>query len=243
MHKLIGTEIRLLFREPVALFFAVAFPSILVGILGSIPAFREPTEDLGGGRVIDLYVPIAVALVLAMTALQFTPAVLATYRERGVLRRLSVTPVHPGRLLAAQVVTSLLTVVVSAFLVFTVGRLAFGVPLPRNRVGFLFALVLAAAGLFGIGLLIAALVPTGKAANAAGTILFFPTMFFAGLWTPREVMPETLRRIGDYTPLGAGEHALHDAAVGSWPQYGQVAVLVAYIVVFGVAAARLFRWE
>ena len=243
MRKLIGTELKLLLREPVGLFFAVAFPSILVGILGSIPGFRGPSADLGGGRVIDVYVPIAVALVLAMAALQFTPAVLATYRERGVLRRLSVTPVHPGRLLAAQLVTSLLTVLVSATLVMTVGRVAFDVPLPANPVGFLLALVLAAAGLFGIGLLIAALVPTGKAGNAVGTILFFPTMFFAGLWTPREVMPETLRRIGDYTPLGAGEHALHDAAVGSWPQYGQVAVLVAYIVVFGVAAARLFRWE
>ncbi len=79
------------------------------------------------------------------------------------------------------------------------------------------AFLLAAVGVFAIGLFIAAVAPTGKAGNAIGTLLFFPSMFFAGLWTPREVMPGVLQRIGDFTPLGAGERALHDAMTGHWP--------------------------
>ena len=42
---------------------------MLIVILGSIPTFREPNADLGGLRVIDLYVPIAVVLILATLAL------------------------------------------------------------------------------------------------------------------------------------------------------------------------------
>ena len=37
-----------------------------------------------------------------MIAVQHVPTVIATYRERGILRRLSTTPVHPRNVLIAQ---------------------------------------------------------------------------------------------------------------------------------------------
>jgi ABC-2 type transport system permease protein len=241
--KLTATELRLLMREPLAAFFSLLFPTILVVILGSIPDFREPSADLGGARVIDLYVGIAVALTLAMLGLQVTPAVLATYREKGILRRLATTPVRPLMLLAAQMASALIVAIGSSALAFAVGRLAFDVPLPSQFAGFVLAYLLAALGVFAIGLFIAALAPSGKAGNAIGTLLFFPSMFFAGLWTPREVMPGVLQRIGDFTPLGAGERALHEAMGGHWPNAHSATVLVGYLVVFGLASARLFRWS
>jgi ABC-2 type transport system permease protein len=241
--KLTRSELRLFLRDPVSAFFSVLFPTILVIILGSIPAFREHSPDLGGGRVIDLYVGISVVLVLAMLALQVTPVTLATYRERGILRRLATTPVGPGRMLSAQLAMSMLTAVVSAGLVLAVGRIAFGVPLPDHFGSFVIGFLLCAAATFGVGLFIASVAPSGKAANSIGTLLFFPSMFFAGLWTPREVMPKVIQRIGDFTPLGAGERALHDAALGHWINPLSLTVLVAYMLVFGVAAAKVFRWE
>lgn len=243
LYKLTRAELRLFLREPVAVFFGFAFPAILVVILGSIPGFREPDKGIGGLRVIDLYVTIAVALTLAMLALQLTPAVLAGYRERGVLRRLSTTPVHPAKLLAAQLASCLLTALVAVALLLAVARLAFDVPLPRQFAGFVVAFLLSAAALFAIGLFVAALAPSGKSGNAIGAVLFFPVMFFAGLWVPREAMPAVLNRVGDFTPLGAGEQALHDATTGAFPHAGQLLVLAAYVVAFGLAAARLFRWE
>jgi ABC-2 type transport system permease protein len=241
--KLAGSELRLLLREPLVAFFGVVFPTVLVIILGSIPSFREASPDLGGLRVIDLYVPIVLTLILAMLGLQTTPAVLANYREKGVLRRLATTPAPPAALLGAQLFTSLATAVFSAVLVLLVGRFAFDVALPANLPAYLLSFLLAAAAVFSVGLLIAALAPSGKAANAFGTILFFPSMFFAGLWAPREVMPEVVQRIGDFTPLGAGERAMHEAFTGSWPALLSLTVLVVYVVGFGAAAAKLFRWE
>jgi ABC-2 type transport system permease protein len=241
--RLTVTELRLLLREPLPAFFSLLFPTVLVVILGSIPDFREPSPDLGGVRMIDLYVAISVALTLAMLGLQVTPAVLALYREKGILRRLATTPVSPTMLLGAQLASALLTAIVAGTLVVAVGRLAFDVPLPANLAGFALAYLLAALGVFAIGLFIAAVVPSGKAGNAVGTLLFFPSMFFAGLWTPREVMPPLLQRIGDFTPLGAGERALHEAMTGHWPNLLSATVLVGYLGVFGLAAARLFRWS
>ena len=241
--KLTVIELKLLAREPVQAFFTVLFPTILVVILGGIPAFRRANPDLGGSRVIDIYVGIAVALTVAMLGLQVTPMTLATYRERGILKRLATTPARPQMLLAAQLTAALLTAILSSALVIAVGRIAFDVPLPAQLAGFILAFLLAALGVFAIGLFISSLAPTGKAANSIGTLLFFPSMFFAGLWTPREVFPHTLQRIGDFTPLGAGERALHDAMTGHWPSLLSATVLVGYLAVFGLGAARLFRWS
>jgi ABC-2 type transport system permease protein len=241
--KLTRTELRLFLREPLAVFFGVAFPAVLVVILGSVPSFRRPSKDFGGLRVIDLYATISIALTLALLGLQLLPTILAGYRERGVLRRMSTTPVPPALLLAAQLLSGLLTAVLAVALLLAVARLAFSVPLPRQFVGFLIAFLLSAAALFAVGLLVAAIAPSGKAANAIGMPLFFPFMFFAGLYVPRESMPSVINRIGDFTPLAAGEQAMHDALVGSWPHPWQLLVLVGYILVCGAAAARLFRWE
>jgi ABC-2 type transport system permease protein len=241
--KLTRSELRLFLREPMLLFWTLAFPSILVIILGSIPAFREPTDDLGGLRVIDLYVAIAIILTVASLGLQSAPQVLATYRERGILRRLATTPARPAALLGAQLTMSLLTVIVSIVIVLILARVVFDVPFPQQVLGFVVAFLLSAGATFAIGLFIAAVAPSGKAANTIGTLAFFPLMFFAGLWTPREVFPGVLRTIADYSPLGAGERAVQAAMSGHWPAWGSLTVLVAYMLVFGLAAARLFRWE
>lgn len=241
--KLTRTELKLAVREPMFTFFALFFPTVLVAILGSIPAFRERDPDLGGLRVIDLYVNISVTLSLAVIALQVLPAVLADYRERGILRRFAATPVPPVKVLAANLAMSLLCAIISTSLVLAVGRIVFGVPLPRQLAGFVLAFLFSAVGVLAIGLFVAAVAPTGKTAGAIGMLLFFPSMFFAGLWAPREVLPRLIQRIGDFTPLGAGERALHEAMTGHWPNLLSVTVLVLYLVVFGALAARLFRWE
>ncbi|MEU0357482.1 hypothetical protein [Streptomyces cyaneofuscatus] len=86
-------EIRLFLREPGSLFWVFVFPSLLLVILGFVPAFRETRDDLGGRRVIDLYVPISILLAMITAGIQAMPPVLTAYRERGILRRIvEITP-------------------------------------------------------------------------------------------------------------------------------------------------------
>jgi ABC-2 type transport system permease protein len=241
--KLTLTELKLFLREPTAVFFAVIFPPLLLGVLGVIPGFREPSEDLGGQRVIDLYVPIMIAFVLAMLAVSVLPTFLATYREKGILRRLSTTPVRPGSVLLAQLVMGVGMALVAVALVLGVGVVAFDTAIPAQPLGYLVAFGLAAAATFAVGMVVAAVAPSGKAASAIGSILFFPMMFLAGLYFPREAMPDILRRVSDFTPLGAGVQALQDAATGAWPQPLHLAVLAAIAIAASLTAAKLFRWE
>ncbi|QQQ73469.1 ABC transporter permease [Saccharothrix sp. 6-C] len=243
LSRLTATETKLFFREPVLAFFTLAFPPLLLVIFGVIPAMREPSEDAAGLRPIDLYAPIIVALGLALFAFTCLPQLFATYREKGVLRRMRTTPVAPGVMLGAQLLMAVVLSAATALVVLLLGRVAFGVSLPRHLPAYLAGYLPAALAVFTIGLLIASLASTGKSAGAIGTLVFFPVAFFAGLWVPRDSMPDVLRAISDFTPLGAGVQSLQDATAGHWPQPLHLAVVLGWAVAAGIPAARYFRWE
>jgi ABC-2 type transport system permease protein len=242
--RLTQAELRLFLRERAGVFWGVGFPVVLLIIFGAIPGFRSPvSKALPGVSILDAYVPILFAFVLAMLALNVVPPVLAGYREKGILRRLATTPVGPGRVLAAQLIVNISMAIVTLVVLLAVARIAYHVPLPRQAGGFVLALALAIVALFGLGMVIAAVATTGRMANAAGAILFFPLMFFSGLWLPIASMPAVLQHVSHATPLGAAVQALTDTWAGHFPHPLQLITLAVYAVVLPALAARSFRWE
>ncbi|MEU3222337.1 ABC transporter permease [Streptomyces sp. NPDC006976] len=237
------SETRLFLREPGSLFWIVIFPTVLLTILGLVPSFREHDDGLGGRRVIDLYVPVAVLLALIMSGLQAMPPVLTGYRERGILRRMSTTPVRPSALLGAQIALHGAACLVSALLVTVVGRIAFGVRLPGQAFGYLLALLLAVACVLALGSLICALSRTTKIAATVGSVVYFSMMFTAGVWVPVQAMPDALRRIVQVTPFGAASQALDQAARGDWPGWAYLGAVAAWTAVAAWVANRTFRWQ
>ncbi|MBD2833936.1 ABC transporter permease [Streptomyces sp. NPDC052071] len=243
LAAVLRAETRLFLREPGSLFWILVFPTALMTVLGLIPSFREADDALGGRSVIDLYVPVAVLLAMIMAGLQAMPPVLTGYRERGILRRMSATPVRPSALLAAQIVLHGAAALGSAALVVAVGRTAFGVRLPGRAAGYLLALLLAVACVLALGATICALSRTSKVATAAGSVAYLVMMFTAGVWVPVQTMPDLLRRIVEFTPFGAASQALDQAASGHWPGAAHLAVVLVWTAVPATASTRLFRWE
>ncbi|MEU6183898.1 ABC transporter permease [Streptomyces coeruleorubidus] len=237
------SEVRLFRREPGSLFWILVFPTLLLAILGSIPSFREADPSFGGLRPVDGYVPVGVLLGLIMAGVQAMPQTLTGYRERGILRRMSTTPVRPSALLSAQMLLYGGAALVSALLALAVGRLAFGVRLPRQAFGYALALLLAVLAALALGAVISALSRSTKIAGAIGSAVFFPAMFCAGVWMPVQTMPDVLARCVGFTPFGAAAEALNQAAAGDWPGWDHVGVLVAWTVLLTAGASRRFRWE
>jgi ABC-2 type transport system permease protein len=236
-------EAKLFLREPVAVLVVLALPVLLLLGFGLIPGFGDPDPFLGGQPGTEFIASIGVGIVLASIGLSGLPATLGTYRERGVLRRLQATPVRPVTLLVAQLLVSGLAVLVSVVLIVGVGAAAFGIAVPRNLPGFGLAVVLGGGSLMAVGLLVAALARTARAASGIGMLLFFPSMFLAGIYVPIEALPRALRNAGDVTPLGAAVQAVRDTWGGEPPRLVHVVTMVAYALVAGLAAARTFRWE
>ncbi|MFF0121403.1 ABC transporter permease [Micromonospora arida] len=240
-RNILRTEARLYLRDLPTLLTIVGLPTMILVVLGLIPSLREPDPNFDGQNFVNYFAPSLLVVTLAMVGVNTMPMALATYRERGVLRRLATTPAHPGALLAAQLVVALAAILASALLLIVVGRLAFGVPLPRHPLGFTLAFVLGTAALLALGLLVAAVARTTKAAQALAVPLFLLTMFFGGVYLPRFLLPDVVARIGDYTPPGV--QALLDAWTGPSPQPLHLAIMAVIAVAAGASAAKLFRWE
>jgi ABC-2 type transport system permease protein len=240
-HQLLRTEAKLFFREPTAIFWGVVFPLILTVAMGL--AGDHPDKQLAGLSLVDVYVPVAMAMVVTILSVQMLPVILTSYREKGILRRLSTTPVRPLALLGADVVVNLGVVISAVVVIAVVGKLAFHVSLPTQGFGFALTLALTAASMIALGMFVASVSTTTRISQGIGTLLFFPMMFFAGLWIPRQQMSSGLRHASDFTPLGAATAAIQDTMHGHWPGIVHLAVLAGYALVLSLAASRLFRWE
>ncbi|KXK60588.1 ABC transporter [Micromonospora rosaria] len=239
--QILRTEAKLHLRDWPTILTVVGLPVVILVVLGAIPALREPSPDFDGQTFISYFSPSLLVMTLAVTGLTALPSTLATYRERGMLRRLATTPASPAALLVAQLLVTLATMVVGAIVLVVVARLAFGVPLPAHALGFTVAFVLGTGALLAVGLLVAALARTAKAAQAMSVPLFMATMFFGGVYLPRFMLPEFLVRIGDWTPPGV--QALLDAWTGTAPGVLPLVIMAVIAVLAGTVAAKLFRWE
>jgi ABC-2 type transport system permease protein len=241
--KLTSMELKLFLRELILPVLVLLLPLALLLGFGYMPGANKAQHNLGGQTTPEYMAALGVGIALTMLGLSVLPATLAGYREKGVLRRMETTPVRPAYLLIAQLLLYVAAAFVVVALMITAARVLFGTPVPERFPAFLGAVVLGIGALFGIGLIVAAVAPSAKAGNAIGMVLFFPSLFLGGVYIPREQMPSALRSVGDYTPLGATLKTIRDSWMGTEPRLAQLAIMAAYAVAAGLAAARLFRWE
>lgn len=242
-RSVLRTEAKLWLREPGNLFWIIAFPAILLGILGFVPDFKEPIDELNGHRLVDLYVSTAIVLAMIMASLQALPVVFAGYREKQILRRYAVTPAKAWHLLFAQILLHSFAVVTGAVLAIVVGMVLHGVSVPGNVFAYLLVFVIALAANMAIGAALGGLTPTAKAATTIGIVIFFPAMFAAGVWFPVAAMSGWLSGIVVASPWGATALALDNAAAGHWPELGYLAIIAAWAIGMTAIAVRWFRWQ
>jgi ABC-2 type transport system permease protein len=232
-RKLTATEFKLFIREPLAVFFILAFPLILLWLNGS----------RAGQEGVDPLVPGYVALVLATVGLTQLPGVLATYRERGILRRLATTPVPPAKVLGAQLVVQLAAATIGVALLLATATVMYDLRPPRATAAVVLAYLAGALALYALGFVLAALAPNARTANAVGFVVYFPMIFLCGAVIPREALSTSMRRIGEVLPLGPVVTALEDAWSGAGISVAALAALAAMVVVASAVGVRAFRWE
>ena len=191
----------------------------------------------------DYYASAYVALVAAGVGLVSLPAHLASYRELGVFRRLRASLVPVWAVLGSQMLAASVLGGIGSVLVWVFGELVYDVRAPAAPGAVAVGFLASAFAFAAIGALLGAVMPSTRAAQGAGLMLFFVMLFVSGTGPPIEIMSDTMLRIGDLLPLTYAVEALQDAWNGLGWNWPDLAVLAGVTVVAGWLALRVYRWS
>jgi len=244
LWRLTAMDLLLYFREPIATFFTLAFPPLLVVLFGTIYG-NDPTPMFGGRGSMDVSLPAYTALILGTVAFLGIPINISSNRETGVLRRYRAAGVPEHVYVLADVITNLVMTVLGMILLIVVGRLLYNVRIEGSPLIVLVGVLFCALSMFSIGYLIASVAPNARVAQVVGMVVFYPMMFLSGAAIPIEVMPESVRRISEFLPLTYAVRLLKGLWFGvPWSDLLlETAVLGGTMVICALLATRFFRWE
>ncbi len=245
LWQLAWLEIKIFVREPLGLFGTVFLPVFMFVLLGRVvgPRAQGMPSDVPAFIAGDL--PIFVAMLIIISAVLSLIAIVAIYREGGILKRLRATPLRPQTIFTAHVLVKLLfTGVTMAILVFA-GRRYYPVDADVPLVSFTIALLFSTVSILSLGFVIASVVPTARFAQPLGSFILYPMLGLSGLFVPVSALPPVLQTIANVMPLTYAVSLLR----GIWRGDGwvahilDVALLSLMFVVFTALSAKVFRWE
>lgn len=241
LSNMTRVEMKLFLREPAAVFFTLAFPTLALLLFGTlIGDFDVPGTNL---RSIDILAPGYTAMVIGTVAIIGLPTTIASYRQNGVLRRLRATPIKPPEILGSHVLVNLAATAVGVSLLFLAAWLVFDVVSPAAPFSVAASLVLASLAFFAFGFALAGLIPSVRVASAVGQVIFFPMVALSGAWVPREQFPDWLSTVSNFIPLTYAVDLVRDLWLGEGWSLLPTCVLVGTLAVSVLVSAKTFRWE
>jgi ABC-2 type transport system permease protein len=228
LGRLTLVEMKLFIREPITMFFTFALPLLFLFVMGGV--FGKMTNggagDFHGLSAMAFYTPAYIALVLTSVGVVGLPGHLTGYRERGVLRRFRASSLSIWRIFGAQGLVSLVTAAIGGILILIAGVVVFHVSLPQNPLLVILAFLVSALSFTSLGLLLGAVLPTSRAAQGVGLVLFFVMLILGGAGPPPEAMTHLMRVVGDFTPMQHAVTLLQNAWQGlgwNWMEFGIMA--------------------
>jgi ABC-2 type transport system permease protein len=242
--RMTWVEIKLLAREPVTLIFSFAFPVLLLVMLGGVfGSHAVQGGEFAGLKQMQWYVPSYIALVTASIGTISVPVHLATYRERGVLRRYRASGVSEWVLLGSQILVGLVVALAGALVVGILGTTLYDVSPPADYSLVALVFVAGVVVFSTLGMLLTALASTARAAQGVGLMLWLVMMLLSGTASPLDILPGWMLTIGLAWPLYQVVIAIESAWNGRGVNAPQLLWLGAAAAARAAAAALVFRWE
>ncbi|MGH9270621.1 MAG: ABC transporter permease [Ilumatobacteraceae bacterium] len=235
-------------RTPVAVFFTVLLPLIMLVLFNALFGNDEVDTGAGSWRSSQFYVGGIVAFTIASATFTNLANVVPIRREEGVLKRWRGTPLPSWIYLAGTILMTFVIALVSTVVMVVLGIIAYGVrieaaKLPAMVIVFLVGVISFAA----MGMAVAGLTKTAQSASAIANVIILPMAFISDVFIPLEDAPRWLAVVGDVLPLKPFARSFQDTLnpnVGAPAiDVGRLAVVAAWGVLGMVVALRWFKWE
>jgi ABC-2 type transport system permease protein len=235
--RLIRAELKLMTRDPLVLTFVFAFPVVTMLIIGG--AFgTAPDPAFDGADPAHWYVASYLTVVIAAIGLVMLPVHLASYRERGVLRRFAASGFSRWSFAIAQLVVGLLTTAVACGILLAIAAPVYGIPTVHDPWRVAVALPLGAVAFISLGVLLGSALPSARSAQAVGLLLFFPSFLLGAGGPPPHVMGSAVRHVAGPLPLTLLTNAVRAPWLGLGTATGSLVGIAALAVAATAVAAR-----
>ena len=245
LWRLTWLEIKIFAREPLGLIGSIAIPVLVFVVLRRVTGPAAQIRAARVPRFVSVDLPIFVSLLIAASSVLSLIAIIAIYREGGILKRLRATPLRAHTILAAHVLVKLLFTAITLGATILAGRRLYAVDAGVPLASFMLALLFSTLSLISVGFLVASVVPTARFAQPVGSLIFYPMLGLSGLFFPVDALPPVLHTIARALPLTYAVSLLR----GIWHGEGwsahitDVAVLAVMFVALTAIGAKVFRWE
>ena len=239
--KLSWVEIKIFAREPMGVFGSLGVPVILFLVLGR--AFEEESASTSGA--LDARPVLFASIFLALGAVSSLTAIIAIYREGGILKRLRATPLRPITILGAHVAVKLIFTLAGLGLLVLAGKRYYPAAFDVDLLSFAIALLISTLSIISVGFVIASVVPTARFAQPIASFVLFPMLAISGLVIPVEAMPSPWQELAGILPVTHAVALLSGIWNGAaWSQHSMnVAALVLNFLLCSALSAKIFRWE
>ncbi|MDD2468678.1 MAG: ABC transporter permease [Desulfobulbus sp.] len=195
-------------------------------------------------RFLKFFIPGIIAMAIMTESLFGTVQVNTELRQRGIIRKLSTTPITRTDWILSSILHQIILAVISTTLMLLVSYIVFDVQLSINAWLPLF-IVLDVFTFVGIGMILTRLVREAQSASSAANAIMFPMMFLSGSFFPLEMMPDFLQKFAKVLPLYYLNEGLRAAMVfqdngTALSNASTIGAVAAVVFILGITVTR---WE
>jgi len=222
------------------------FAYINQGLSGKPPFIRSAETSIltKKYRFIEFFIPGIIAMAVMTLSLFGTVNLNTELRQKGIIRKLSTTPITRTDWILSNILFQLILAVISTIAMLLVGYAVFNVSLHINAWLLVF-IVLDVFAFVGIAMILTRFAKEAQSAAAAANAISFPMMFLSGSFFPIELMPGFLQTLARILPLFYVNEGLRASMV-----FEDNMAALRYSAVIGAFAAVVFilgiiatQWE
>ena len=222
------------------------FALVNQGMSGQSPFIRAAETSMltKKYRFIEFFVPGIIAMSVMTSSLSGAVNMNAELRQKGVIRKLSTTPITRTDWILSNALYQFILAVISTVAILVVSYAVFSVRLQINAWLFVF-IVLEVFAFGGIGMILTRVANEAESATAAANFIMFPMMFLSGSFFPLEMMPGFLQTIARILPLYYVNEGLRASMVivDNMAALRYCAVIGVFATVVFVVGINTTKWE
>jgi ABC-2 type transport system permease protein len=226
-------------RDGEMIFWTLAMPVFFLVL------FSFAFSDGPKARAASFLVPGIIGAQVLSSGFWGVGVMLATFREKHLLRRVYVTPMPPWVFFASLVTYRIALLATQAIILIAAGGIIFHVGITGNPLEILAILLLGTATFVSLGTIIGALARTTESANNIASVLTVPLAFLSDAYVPIDRFPHAVTATLRLLPSTQFIDTFRDVAIGgaALSHYGVWLVALGLWTIAGMAiSARTFRW-